>query len=57
MEQTDYFAIEQTVASRVRAESFVKIKNLEDGLIADPEDFDLDCAGSLDCPGIAILNE
>ena len=56
-EQPNYFAIEQTVAFGVRAESFVKIKDLEHGFISDPEYLDPDYAGSLDCARVTILSE
>jgi hypothetical protein len=56
-EQPNYFAIEETIPFGARAESFVKIKNLEHGFISDPEDLDLDCAGPFDCARVTVLSE
>jgi hypothetical protein len=56
-EQPNYFAIEQTAALGLRAESFVKIESLEHGFIPDPEDLDPDYAGSLDCARVTVLSE
>lgn len=57
MEQPDYLAIEERVVSELRTKPFVKVEDLKHGLIPDPEDLDLDCAGSFDCARITILNK